>query len=48
MTESEKEYIIFQPPDNEEVQAAIKSWLRTAHGRMSLQEIERRLEKEFL
>ena len=43
----EKKYIIFQPPDNEEIQITIKSWLSKSGGSMPLEEIEKRFNEKF-
>lgn len=42
-----KKYIIFQPPDNEEIQKAVKSWLKESNGSLSLKEIEKRFNQNF-
>jgi len=42
-----EKYIIFQPPDNEEVQDAVKSWLSEAGGNLPLEEIERKFNEVF-
>jgi len=42
-----KYYIIFQPPDNEEIQLAVKSWLAESGGSLSLDEIENRFNATF-
>ena len=42
-----REYIIFQPPDNEEVRSAVKMWLIEAKGCLPLVEIERRFNEQF-
>ncbi len=43
----EKKFIIFQPPDNEEVQNAVRNWLNEAGGSLSLKEVEKKFDKTF-
>ena len=42
-----KKYIIFQPPDNRELQSAIASWISEAGGKLSLKEIEEKSNERF-
>ncbi len=44
---NEKKYIIFQPPDNIEVQKTIKAWLSEADGSLPLKEIESKCNEVF-
>ena len=43
----EKKLILFQPPDNKEIQTAVRSWLLDAGGRLSLKEIEKKFYENF-
>ena len=45
--DKEKRYIIFQPPDNPEVQKAVGGWLKEANGSLTLDEIERKFDENF-
>jgi len=42
-----KKYIIFQPPDNYEVQEAVKNWISESGGSLALKEIENRFNSIF-
>ncbi len=43
----ERKFILFQPPDNEEVQESVKKWLLEAKGSMTLGELEKRFDEKF-
>ena len=43
----QKKYIIFQPPDNAEVQEVVKTWITEAGGSLTLDEIEDKFNNVF-